>query len=428
MLTSTIYLTIVVALLLILIVYVRTRDTFHPLLLVLPMFVFIYGYLPLSLIESNELFSYVTEDQAVFAQILTILIMVAFSAGCFLGADVAPRKQHIVQYYDPTILRNGAILLGSIGLAAWLFMVRASGGLSTAFGNSYGMVWSDIGYIRDSVFLLIVAILLLLSPQAFSPTRLFWWVLILVFSAPWAIQGLLGARRGPTFTLALALGISWFMARGRRPSLVASIPAGIALGVLMLFLVSNRNSIYLGSDLTFDKNASNDPLKASEANEYIFSTGCIAASRQTGSFFWGRRLLAQFLVRPIPRQLWPTKYADFGIPELEQNAGVAGVGLETVMGWAEVPGAAAAMVADMWVEFSWGAIPFAGLFGWAYGYCWKRATIEGSFWITQYVILLILSLYLVTQGLEPVIFRLLILSLPAHWVWRLASLRYAAVT
>jgi hypothetical protein len=426
LLILTIWTTIASAVLIAAYAFARYKDPFHPLLCILPMFVFVYGYLPLSLIGSEELFSYVTEEQAQFTQGLSLAVMLAFSSATFWGAQSAPLRPDRRIGYNRNTLQIGALVLGGIGLLAWVYMVQQSGGLSQAFGSAYGLPWSDIGYIRDSVYLLLVALLILLSPQVFSPHRPLWWGAIVVFAMPWAIQGLLGARRGPTFVLAIAIGVSWYMARGKRPSLLLVLPAGMTLGLLMLFLVANRGSIYIGSDLDLKTDVIAEPMKASEANEYIFGVGCISASRQTEEFFWGRRLLAQFLVRPVPRAIWPNKYADFGVPELEQNAGVAGAGLQAVMGWAEVPGAAAAMVADMWVEFSWGAIPFAAFWGWLYGYCWKRATIEGSVWITQYVILLILSVYLVTQGLEPIIFRLLILSVPARWLWRRAAMAPSA--
>ena len=270
--------------------------------------------------------------------------------------------------------------------------------------------------------MLLIAVLLLLSPLLFEPRRFVWWLMMVGFAGPWLLQALLGARRGPTFVLAVGIGVSWYMARRRRPSLMVCATAGIAVGLLMLFLVANRDAIYLGSEQELSTGRISATLDASPSNEYVFGAGCIAAARQSGDYFWGRRILAQILVRPIPRQWWPTKYTDFGIPELEQNAGVAKGGLENALGWQEVPGAAAAMVADMWVEFSWGCIPFACLWGWAYGYCWKRAGISGAAWMTQYVILLLLSVYLITQGLEAVVFRLIILSVPVQWIWRRATL------
>jgi hypothetical protein len=190
----------------------------------------------------------------------------------------------------------------------------------------------------------------------------------------------------------------------------------------MLFLVNNRGSIYLGSQKELKTDVSGT-LDANEANEYIFGAACMIASDQTGEFFWGKRYLAQLVVRPIPRQLWPNKYADFGVPELEVNAGVAKAGLASIMGWSEVPGAAGAMVADLWVEFSWLALPTLWLIGFLYGRTWQKAIRLSGPWITQYTILALLSIYMVTQSGEAVIFRMVILSVPAWWVWGKA--RYA---
>jgi hypothetical protein len=244
---------------------------------------------------------------------------------------------------------------------------------------------------------------------------------VAAFATPYLIQGLLGAQRGPTFLVATTLGLSWYFARRTRPSLVTLAAAGGALGFLMLFLVTNRGSIYIGSEEELSTDVSG-VFAATEANEYIFGVGCFTASRQTGEYFWGKRYAAQVLVRPIPRQIWPTKYADFGIPEIEQNAGVAKTGLAGVMGWQEIPGAAAGMVADVWVELSWLSVPFLGFVGWAYGYLWKRAIAQGAVWITLYTIMALLSVYFISQSGEAVIFRSLILTLPAAWIWRKAEL------
>ena len=68
MLISLVWLTIVVAAAFLIHAYNSTRDVFHPLVCTMPMFGFIYGYMPVTLIESGSLFLYVTEDQAVFFQ------------------------------------------------------------------------------------------------------------------------------------------------------------------------------------------------------------------------------------------------------------------------------------------------------------------------------------------------------------------------
>jgi hypothetical protein len=189
----------------------------------------------------------------------------------------------------------------------------------------------------------------------------------------------------------------------------------------MLFLVANRGKIFIGSQQELSVDNVDADTTSGAANEYIFGAGCVTAARQSGEYFWGKRILAYVLVRPIPHQLWPNKYEDFGVPELLDNAGVAKGGLQA-LGWVQIPGAAAAMVGDFWVELWWGAVPLAGLCGWAYGYCWSRAIVVGGVWNIQYVILVALSVYLVTQGIEAVEFRLLILSIPTWWVWRKAAI------
>jgi hypothetical protein len=397
-------------------------DVFHPLILVCPMFAFMYVYMPKKLIDEGQLYTYVTAEQSEFTQVLVLLELTAFICGCFSGSSVAPRPHWFVpMHFDQKRIQRGAYILGGLGFAAWFYAIGNSGGIANVFGQAKGIGWSDIGYIREAAYLMIVGLLLLFSPSGFEPKKRIWQAAVVLFAFPYLIQGLLGAQRGPTFLVATTLGLSWYFARGKRPPFVLLLTGGALLGGLMLFLVANRGAIYIGSDQELKADVA-EMFKANEANEYIFGTGCITASRQTGRYFWGRRYLAQVLVRPIPRQIWPTKYADFGIPEIEQNAGVAGAGLDTIMGWGEIPGAAAGMVADVWVELSWLAIPFLGVIGWGYGYAWRRAILQGGPWITLYTIFCLLSVYFISQSGEAVIFRFVILSIPALYVWRLARI------
>lgn len=398
-------------------VYVRYRDVFHPLLFVAPMAFFLYVYMPTELINTSELFLYLTPSQAVFAQLVIVFILAAFVTGCLIGSKPSIRMPPVTDSINPRTLINGAFVLGAIGFTAWAYMMSASGGVRNVFSQSYGAAWSDIGYIRDAVFLLLAGLLLLLTPESWRNRTRLSFLAIAVFSMPWLLQGLLGARRGPIFVTAVGVGMAWYLARGRRPSVVLLATAGASLGMLMLFLVTNRSAIYIGSEKEFTTDIGGAVTAAHRANEYIYSAGCINASEQKGKFYWGKRYLAQVFVRPIPRQIWPTKYEDT-VPELQQNAGSGGGGLMEVMGWEEEPGAAAAMAADLWVEFSWLAILVSGLIGWGYGAVWRRAITLGRVWITQYTILIMLSVYLVTQSMEAVIFRLLIISIPIHFVWR----------
>src|ERR1700730_3441444 len=332
-----------------LIAYLRFRDVFHPLVLILPMCAFMYVYMPFKLAQGGELWTFVTQDQAIFAQFLIVLTLGALAAGGLTGSSEGTVAAKVSAFRaDRRTLHMGAYIVGGIGFLAWMYTLREVGGISGAFGGAYGGTWSDYGYIRDASYLVIVGVLLLISPEGLDIRNKLWWIAVALFSFPWGIQALLGARRGPTFMMTICIGMSWFLARGKRPSIISMVMGGVGLGFFMLFLVTNRDSICLNCDLTNLKtDVSEVVMDANETNEYIFGTGCIAATRVTGKCFWGKRYAAQILVRPVPRQIWPNKYADTGLSELEQNAGVAGEGLQSVMGWTEVKGAAAGMVADL---------------------------------------------------------------------------------
>ena len=187
----------------------------------------------------------------------------------------------------------------------------------------------------------------------------------------------------------------------------------------MLFLVTNRQNIYLGSDRDVTVDVGAVVEKPDTGNEYIYGAGGLLSSEQRNSFYWGRRYLAQVLIRPIPHTLWPTKYEDFGLPEMTHNAGT-GEGFEETLGWQGAVGSAPGIVADLWMEFHWWNLPVLFLLGRFFGSAWRSAQLAGGLATAQYVIMAALSIYFVMQTMEAVIFRLLILSLPLRLVWYLA--------
>ena len=57
---------------------------------------------------------------------------------------------------------------------------------------------------------------------------------------------------------------------------------------------------------------------------------------------------------------------------------------------------------------------------------WRKTYTHGGAWITQYIMMSALSIYLVMQTMEAVIFRLLILSIPVWIAWSIAGRRATA--
>ena len=409
------------------IAYDGSGDVFHPMIFIAPMFAFLYAWMPFQLLQHNGLERFFDFEQLQFVQLLNILGVLAFVAAClavgvrlrgrgFAGRPKAPALSPRVC----SRLLVGALLTGCIGLGCWCTTIINVGGFTAAFSNSYSGGYDDSGYVRDGSLLLLVGVLLAITSLSAGGPRLKGILLCLLFGLPWLSSALLMGRRGPTFALVVVVSMGWYFNRSKRPPLLLVAAAGFCLGWFVLFLVTNRSSIYLGSDFALQSDVSNMVDKPDTGNEYIYGSGTVLSAERRDHYFWMRRYLAQILVRPVPSAIWPTKYEDFGVPELLYNAGT-GEGFGETLGWVGAVGSAPGIIADFWVEAWWLAVPMMAVVGWTYGFVWKRAVVRGGPWASQYVILAALSIYLVMQTGEAIIFRVLLLSVPSWLAWRWAQ-------
>jgi hypothetical protein len=404
------------------IAYDGSRDVFHPLIFIGPMFMFLYSWMPWRLLQQDGLSRFFSDDQLQFVQVLNVVGILAFVIGCVIVGLRFKRPAYESQTFAPHVLKRlliGATIVGSIGLACWIVTIVNVGGFVAAFSTSYSGGFDDSGYVRDGALLLLVALLLIMTSLSAGGPRLWAILLGLLFGTPWMCSALLMGRRGPTFNLVVVLMMGWFFNRKKRPPLFLVTVGGLLLGWFVLFLVTNRSQLYLGSGFEFKTDTSGMVEKPDTGNEFIYGSGTVIAAERRNHYFWMRRYLAQVLVRPVPRAIWPTKYEDFGVPELLFNAGT-GEGFGDALGWVGAVGSAPGIISDFFVEVWWFAIPLMAVVGWGYGYVWKRAVMEGGPWATQYIIFSALSIYLVMQTGEAVIFRSLELSIPCWLVWRWA--------
>jgi hypothetical protein len=418
-------LTAVIAIAGIVIAFDGSRDAFHPLIYIGGMLLFLYAWMPFKLFQANGLERFFDRDQLQFVQTLNILGVLAFVVACLsVGVRLKGPRADAARLSRQTCNRLliGGAIAGTLGLTCWSITIINVGGFVQAFSNSYSGGDDASGYIRDGSLLLLVGILLAITALSAGGTRWKCAILLLVFGLPWLSSALLMGRRGPTFALSVVLLMGWYVNRTKRPPLLAVAAGGLCLGWFVLFLVTNRHSIYLGSSFEMKTDVSNMVDKPDTGNEYIYGTGTVLSSRKRDHYFWMRRYLAQVMVRPIPTAIWRTKYEDFGVPELLYNAGT-GEGFGDALGWVGAVGSAPGLIADLWVEVWWFAVPLMGCIGWFYGFVWKRAIQRGGPWSSQYVVLSALSIYLVMQTMEAVIFRTLMLSIPCWltWSWALRA-------
>ena len=401
-----------------------SHDVFHPVVFIAPMLAFLYWWMPLRLLTHDGLARFFSETQLVHVQTVYVLGMMSFLGACLLaGVRVKPVPRRALKLGSLACnrLRIGAVLTGGAGLLCWMITIINVGGFVNAFSHSYSGGWDDSGYVRDGSLLLLVGVMLMMAVMAAEGPKLTNLLITACFGLPWLASALLMARRGPTFALSVIVLMGFYMFRRKRPPVVFMASACLLLGWLVLFLVANRAHIYLGSDFEdVSTDVSQMVEKPDTGNEYIYGSGSLLSTEARGHYFWMRRYLAQLLVRPIPSAIWSTKYEDFGVPELLTNAGT-GEGFADALGWVGAAGSAPGIVADLWIEVWWFSIAAMAALGWAYGFVWRKAVTGGSpQWISQFVVLSALSIYLVMQTMEAVIFRTLLLSIPCWLVWKWA--------
>jgi len=399
----------------------RSRDPFHPLLIMVPMLGTLYVYLPLSGLQDGQVFRYLAPEQMSYTQLLFLLGSTAFCIGCLIATHKRPKQSALFRLPETVRLRLmiGACLLGFAAFAAWITTLFNAGGFTAAYSKAYGVGTSEYGYVRDAVYWSLPALVLLITARLGQRLRIRDAILIFLFMAPLGVHGLLGARRGPVFMAAVSIGLSWYMMRYRRPRLVLMLSGGVALGLLMLFLVSNRDNIYLGSEWKLE-NSPNRYLKMSTGNEFIYGSAAVLHADRYDRFFWGRRYIAILFIRPIPVQVWPNKYDAVGMGDLKQNLGIGSKEFRSSVGWAGAGGAAPGLISDLYIEAHWFYVLPLLVIGWAYGKVWWLATHRGGFSIVLYVLMAALSVFLVMQTLEAMLVRVLWMGLPSFAVWKWA--------
>src|SRR5579862_2996546 len=225
--------------------YMESRDVFHPLMFMGPMMIFMYGWMPMKLNEIGGLDGFFQRDQLEFVQWINVGGIACFVVGCLSAGCVLPRVRPPDLKVSPGTLVMGGSLLGCIGVAAWVTaVIHGTGGDLQGYRGG----WDDSGYIRDASLLLFPAFLLILAACFQDGFKGLYIFLMVFFITPSIIEAALSARRGPTFMIVVMIGMGWYSNRRTRPSLIMTAAGGVTLGLLMLFLVSNRGNIYLGSD------------------------------------------------------------------------------------------------------------------------------------------------------------------------------------
>lgn len=405
--------------------YRRTRDVFHPsilfALLCTMMYVILPGYLMLT--QGAEVALFLSQDQIVTA--LSVVLAVLF--GCIVGFWAASRRQSAVtlslhscearidQRYGRRIVTAGLIFL-FLGALGYVMNLADYGWASVLAVDAERYAEErPTGYLGELTHALLPAALIGGFLWARSPYRRVGLLVLLLGLFPWMLSAVAGGRRGPAIiALAGLLFATFFWRRSLRPSIFVAWVSLLAL--VVTFLIANRGVLEQGRYGTWAELSEAIYLNVFEGNEFVYGSAAIALRAETGEFYWGRRHVMTYLVRPVPRQLWPTKYEDaaewLGLPDWrESNHAVFPSTAAFVLGWTAPLGAAPGLAADLWID--WGpAAPIAGgVITYLLTLLWWRARMGQICTGVLYGVAFVLMAYLVTQGLEAFLVRFLFVAL-----------------
>jgi len=318
-----------------------------------------------------------------------------------------------------------AVILGALGTFAYTYQIYNVGGFVQAYSTVKGGGWSGIGYLRDFDYMLVPAIALIYLSRADLRMKTRHWVLVGLFSFPFAARGLLTARRGPTFMFFAVLFGGWYLSRRSRPSVPAIAAGGTFIGLLLLTLVTFRGQIYLGGPFFSGEAPSAEEVVESSLewattpslrNEYLYGSYVVLNAREKNQHYWGTRYLTQIFARPIPSAFWPSKYEDVNMEAITQNSGQL---LTNDLEGHPVPqGGAPGFVGSAYVEWGvWGAPLFLFSIGWLYALMWRKSLVQGGLWTVLYTILLVMAAYFVAQSFYAIFYRLLLMGIPSALGW-----------
>jgi hypothetical protein len=409
--------------------YRTTRDVLHPMIFLGPLFVYGTVLDPLLVRASLDRFFGSPED-VVFVLALNFGAVVALAAGALHGEGSAASRRGrqgggLLSQPEGVLLLRIAFGLGVWGLLSYAIGIENAGGFATAYSRAKGGGVASSGYVTEGINLGLVAV----AMAACARHRRGWTLPSLaavgVGVLPNLLQGTFGGRRGPLFISLTALILAWVITRVRRPRLWAFWP-GLAIAALaVIFVASQRQFLYLGSgeSVRWDEFAGTvAPESTDEGNNFIYGAGFVTAVRRSGEYTWGRELAVNLLVRPIPRQLWPTKYEDAGATWVTSE--YPGLGHLTrgdwlaAVGWLPLQGSSAISISDVFGEFGWGTIVVFYLIGRGFAELYRRRCLWGGMWQLLHLEALMLSIYLATQSFSAFYHRFLILAVPTVLVWR----------
>ena len=235
--------------------YLNYRDVTHPAVFMAPFFALFYGVWPL-ILNANGYLEELLPDLAM-AQWCFLLSIAAFFGAMQMrrtSFSVARKAElfsgiRSLSNLDPQKLYKLSLVLGALALLSYMDIVGGPFNILNAYSTGKGGGYSSSGITGEGILLSYPALIILALHCRLVGRITHWHILLaLLIMMPHLMHGTLGGRRGPLFVSTMSLFFSWFLAKGRLPNIRQLAIVATVLPLMMIFLVVNRQDIYVGSD------------------------------------------------------------------------------------------------------------------------------------------------------------------------------------
>ncbi|ABK19015.1 hypothetical protein Sfum_3342 [Syntrophobacter fumaroxidans MPOB] len=424
---SLIFLTALVCLGAMIWVWIKYKETIHPVLIIGPLMFGAYAWTPFLGILEDAFPALIDSERLTIVLSVNLAFISAYFAGCLWQTKKIPRSAALSSFDEmlafmrrlrPKVTKLAVFLAAFAHFGYWSGIIH-SGGFLSAFGQAKGGGSTGVGYLDESMLAGFPAAIAFAASRSGRGKLARQLVCCALMMLPGLIQGTFGGRRGPLFLSLMTLMLCWFLIRGKQPTIKALAIATLVCSLAVLFWGSQRKHVYLGSTEGMEVDRFLESIQEERGSEGgTFTTGAalIVTSMESGKYNWGSRYLVTYFVRPIPRQFFEDKqqvyyWGTSGAPDAYDFL--------RVMGWEPLAGFATGFVADLFVEFSWGGLIVAFLYGALVGFVWRRARLLGGIWLMELCLAMMLSIYIPTQSVSAFLQRFLLMS-GFCWIgWRL---------
>lgn len=415
--------------------YFRYGDAFHPAVFIAPLMFAGYCLWPLVLNRSGDLEFLIGPEDSARIQAYYLVALTVFFVAMATGANRKPLKQRKLSPWQDIAatvhgaharrrLRRLAVILAVVALAAYWYSISNAGGFDQAYSRYKGGGYAASGYIGEAALLAYPAVLiyaLARQGRGFGVTD---WIIILVMISPNLFQGTFGVRRGPLFISLAILFVSWVVARGRVPGLLRTVLVVSSILLAVGFMWTQRQ-IWFSDDISGETRSGLESTFLPSTtelwqNDYVSGMGSALITEYYDAHFWGKRWFVDLIIRPIPRQIWPNKYADVGAywKEGGNPTGFDELSQIHVLGFPLPEGHSIGVLSDLYSEWSWVALFFLGLLGAFLRWLWFKHRTVGQVWTVLFLVGIGLCVYLPTQSFSAWYQRYLIMALGSYFAWR----------